>query len=849
MLIPLSWLKDFVDIDIAPELLAEHLTVAGLEVGSIHYIGVPQQIVEGVRQPKSDHLVWDRDRLVLGAIREVKPHPNADKLVLAMVDYGGDTLEQCVTGAPNIHAYVNQGALTPPLWTAFAKEGAVVYDGHSDTVKLMTLKGKDLRGIYNKSMVCSAKELGISDEHEGIILLDDRPDRVAGTPLQDVLGDVVFNVELTPNLGHCWSVLGVAREIAALLDKPLREPSYAFIAEGTPIAGQVSIEIQTAELNPRFTMTLLKGTTVQPSPRWVQQRLRLVGQRPINNIVDVTNYITFEIGQPLHAYDYDKLVARANGQPPVLVTRLPHEGETLQTLDGSQRPLGSAQILVADAVGALGLGGVMGGADTEISATTTNVLLEAAAWNFINIRKTQQAQKVFTEAGVRFSRNIHPSRAVLGSARGIELMRQWGGGQIAQGIIDVYPLPPETPQVVLPVSEIKRLLGVEMTVQQAAELLSRESFSITIEDEWLHVTVPNYRTDIGTGIVGQADLIEEVARLIGYDHIPTTMIDDLMPPQRTNRVFEFLETLRDVCVALGLDEHISYRFTSAEAEARLVPSGAVSSLPTAGYVTMANPISPDKSVLRHTLLINLLENAASNARYVTRQQSFEIGSVYLTTDQPLPDEPLRLGVLLSGTRHDADWTGSDARDMVDFFDIKGVIEGIVQGLHLPKAHFVRGTHTSFHPGRSADLMLGDDYAGTLGELHPLVAQAFRLTQSPVMVAELHLDVLLAHLPVRHGIRNLPLLPAVLEDLALVVSEATTAQQVEDAIWRGGGKLLREVRLFDVYRGGSVPAGSKSMAYALTYQTDEKTLTDADVQKVREKIIRIAERELNAKLRG
>lgn len=848
MLIPLSWLKEYVDIDIAPELLAERLTVAGLEVGHLHYIGVPQQTVAGVRQPVSHHLVWDRDKLVLGAIREVKPHPNADKLVLALVDDGSGELEQCVTGAPNLRPYLNQGTLNPPLWTAFAREGAQVYDGHAEGEKLMTLKGKELRGIYNKSMVCSAKELGISDEHEGILLLEATPAAVPGTPLQDVLGDVVFEVELTPNLGHCWSVFGVAREIAALLDKPLRAPDYSFVATGAPIAGQVSVVIDQPELNPRFTLTLLKGTQVQPSPQWMQQRLRLVGQRPINNIVDVTNYITFEIGQPLHAYDYDKLLARAGGQPPTLTTRLPHDGETLRTLDGSQRPLGAQQILVADSEGALGLGGVMGGADTEITDSTTNVLLEAAAWNFINIRRTQQAQKLFTEAGVRFSRNIHPSRAILGSSRGIELMRQAGGGEVAQGVLDVYPLPPATVQVALPVREIGRLLGITLSADAAAALLRRESFAVTIEGEVLHVTAPDYRTDIGTGIVGQADIIEEVARLIGYDQIPTTMIDDMMPPQRTNALFEFIETLRDLCASLGLDENISYRFTSPEAEARLTPAGAPSALPTAGYVTMANPISPEKTVLRHTLLINLLENAASNARFVARQQVFEIGSVYLRTDQPLPDEPLHLGILLTGARREADWTGNQ-REPVDFFDIKGVIESIVQGLHLTDVRLTASTHSSFYPGRSADLMLGDERAGTLGELHPLVAQAFRLTGAPVMVAELDLTVVMAHLPARFAIHNLPLLPAVLEDIALVVSEETTAEQVEAAIRKGGGKLLKDIRLFDVYRGGSVPSGSKSMAYALTYQTDEKTLTDEDVAKVREKIVRVAEREVGAKLRG
>jgi phenylalanyl-tRNA synthetase beta chain len=445
MLIPISWLREFVEIDIPAELLAERLTLAGLEVGGIQYIGVPQGKVEGVRQPPSDHLVWDREKILLGAIREVKPHPDADRLVLALVDYGAAEPEQCVTGAPNLFAYRGLGPLPSPLWTAIALEGAEVWDGHSDTPKRMILKGKPLRGIFNKSMVCSDKELGIADDHDGVILMHDDPGFPPGTPLQDVLGDVLLNVELTPNLARCFSVLGVAREVAALLDKPLKQPSYDVVMTGPSIIGQASVELRDPALNPRFTLALLRDTEIRPSPEWMQRRLKLVGARPINNIVDVTNYITLEIGQPLHAFDYDKLAARVGGRPPKLITRLPEPGETLRTLDDVERTLQDINILVCDEAGALSLGGVIGGADTEIGPDTKNVLLEAASWNFINIRRTMQAQKVFTDAGVRFSRGVHPSQAVLGVRRGIELMRQLGGGQVADGIIDEYPLPAPHP--------------------------------------------------------------------------------------------------------------------------------------------------------------------------------------------------------------------------------------------------------------------------------------------------------------------------------------------------------------------------------------------------------------------
>jgi phenylalanyl-tRNA synthetase beta chain len=850
MKIPLSWLKEFVDIDLMPEEIAERLTVSGLEVAHIRYIGVPQTVLAHIPQPKSDHLVWDREKLLLGAIREVKKHPDADKLVLAMVDYGAEQLEQVVTGAPNLFPYVGKGELNPPLWSPFALEGAVVYDGHSEERKLMTLKGKPLRGIFNRCMVCSEKELGISEEHEGILILDHDERYKPGTPLQDVLGDVVFEIELTPNLGHCTSVLGVARELAALTNKPLRQPSLKVQATGAPIEGQAFVEIHNAALNPRFTLTLLKNTRVQPSPFWVQYRLRLIGQRPINNIVDATNYVTFELGQPLHAFDYDVLTARNGGKPPTLITRTPHAGETLTTLDGVTRELGENQVLVCDTAGVLSLAGIMGGAESEISASTTNVLLEAASWNFINIRKTTQAQKLFTEASTRFSRNLHPSRAGMGCLRGIELMRQWGGGEVAQGMVDNYPAPPAPVHIALPIREVYRLLGIELTVQQAADYLSRLAFDVTIQDDTLHVVAPDYRTDISEGVVGQADLIEEIARVIGYDNLPTGLIDDVMPAQHSNPKFEAEERVRDICVALGLTENITYRMTTPEAEALLVPHGAQASFSTENYVTLANPISPDKTVMRHTLLVSLLEQAVRNNRFSPRQQVFEVGNVYLKREgQLLPDEPLRLAILMMGARHEGDWSHAESTDNVDFYDLKGVVQALFESLHVEGVSYQRGTHTSFHPKRSADVVVRGNVVGTFGELHPLVAEAFKLTSAPVIAAEFDLERILRYLPARHEVQSLPLTPPILEDLAVVVADDLPASDVEALIRRVGGKLLKGVRLFDVYKGAPLPEGTKSLAYALTYQADDKTLKDEEVAKIRTKIIHALENQLNAKLRA
>ncbi len=849
MRVPLSWLKDFVDIDIPAELLAERLTLAGLEVAHIEYLGVPQQIVPGVHWPTSDHLVWDRERLLWGQIKEVRPHPDADRLVLAMLDYGGPELEQCVTGAPNLFEYRGLGPISEPLFTGFAAEGAEVWDGHSDEPKRMILKEKKLRGIPNRSMVCSEKELGLSGSHEGIILIHDSLGYAPGTPLQDVLGDVVYDVELTPNLARAFSIIGVAREVAALLDKPLRLPSYDVSATGAPIDGTVRIEIREPELNPRFTAALIRNVTIKPSPDWMQRRLNLIGQRPINNIVDVTNYVMFEQGQPTHAFDYDKLRARAGGQPPTIITRLAQPGETLDTLDGVSRKLDAHNILVSDSTGALSIGGVIGGAESEIDDQTKNVLLEAAAWNFINIRRTMQTQKVHTDAGARFSRGVHPSQALLGVERGIDLMRVVSGGEVAQGIVDEYPRPVEIVRVELPVSEIRRIMGIDFSTDLAAAALRRLSFEVEIHGETLHVTAPDYRMDIGTGVIGRADLIEELARIHGYDKIPDTIIEDAMPAQIGNRSLEHEEQVRDLLVALGLRENISYRLTTPEREAELTPLGAASSLPAAGYVTLANPISPDKTVMRHTLIVNLLETARANTRYQGRQAVFEIGAVYFGREgQPLPDEPRHLGILMTGARHPGNWANQAVPEPMDYFDIKGVVDALVDGLHIANVEIARATHSSFHPGRSALLKVRNKEIGTFGELHPSVARNFELAGAPVLAAEFDLDRLIRAVQDNFPVQPLPVTPPILQDIALVVKAETPAASVEKVIVRAGGDLLRSVRLFDVYQGAPIPEGHKSLAYSLTYQTDDRTLTDKEVAKVHEKIVKTVERELGAKLR-
>ncbi len=861
MRVPLSWLQDYVDLTLPLEELAHRLTLAGLEVEGIEYIGIPAP-----PGGASGHLVWDREKIVLGHILEVKPHPDADRLVLAMVDSGIGEVETVVTGAPNLYPYSGKGSLNPPLVVAYAREGAEVIDGHKEDGSRLIIKPRKLRGIENRSMVCSEKELGLSEEHEGIMLLES--DAAPGTPLQDVLGDAILDIALTPNLARCFSIIGVAREVAALTGQKVRYPDLSITASGASIERQVAIEIMHPDLNPRFMLALLRGVTIGPSPGWLQRRLKMVGMRPINNIVDITNYVMIEYGEPLHAFDYDVLVERAGGKPPTIITRLPQPGERLTTLDGVARELDDFTILVCDTAGALSLGGIMGGAESEVRDTTVNVLLEAASWNFINIRQTLSAQRergkeILSEAAARFSRGVHPAQAASGLRRAIEMMRRAGGGEIAQGILDNYPRPAPVITVDLPMSEVERVLGIPIDRDAAAAILEGLEFQVEmVGDDVLRATVPDHRLDIGylndpkdediADVIARADLLEEIARIYGYDRIPNTLLNDELPPQRSNVMLEGEERVRDLLVKSGLQEIISYRLTTPEREALLTPPGVRPDWPDVPYVTLANPISRDRTVMRHTLLASMLEVLMTNARWRTRQALFEIGQVYLPVEgDRLPAEPRHLCIALTGERGTAAWQEGRRQDLLlmDYFDLKGIVEELVEGLHLHDVRFEAARHSSFYPGRTAMLYVNGLSAGVLGELHPLVIQSFGLPDRPVMAAEFDLDVLLAIAREDFIVRPVSSYPVVYQDIAVVVDEGVPALAVEQAIREAGGVLLPEVRLFDVYRGSQIGAGKKSLAYALTFQAPDRPLRDKEVDKLRSKIIAALERRLGAQLRA
>ncbi len=847
MKIPLSWLKDYIDIDLPLLELAKTLTQVGLEVEEILLVGLPDPYAgapaAAPREIKVSGISWQADKIVVAQIDEVLPHPNADRLVLCRLNDGtGEII--VLTGAPNLFKYKGIGALPKPIKVAYAREGARIYDGHQPGQVLTTLKRAKIRGVDSFSMVCSEKELGISDEHEGIIALDDNAP--TGAPLVEYMGDAVFEVSILPNMIRNASLVGVARELAAVTGKPLRRPSAQLPADAPAVRGKAAIRITQPEFNPRFVLGLVEGVTPQPSPYQVQRRLRLAGMRPINSVVDATNYVMLELGQPLHAFDYDVLAQRAAGQPPTILTRTAQPGEKLTTLDGVERSLEPFTVLVCDTAGPLSIAGVMGGLESEVSAATRTVLLEGAAWNYINIRRTAFSQRLNSEAAYRFSRGVHPALAQEGVVLCLRRMAEWSGGQVYAGLVDEYPLPPEQPPVSLTSADVRRLLGVELRPAEIAAILTRLEFTCQVEGDSVRAVTPPHRLDIGSGETGKADLIEEIARVYGYERIPATRLADPLPPPRSDPALELENRARGALVRLGLQEVVSFRMTSPEHEARLYPPDSRPPAPV--YLSLRNPITPERAVMRRSLLASLLDALEKNARLSERLALFEIGPVFLPrVEAALPEEPLRLAIALSGLRQPPSWDGG-APARFDFFDLKGVLEILLDELRLPECVFIPAGHPAFHPGKCAVVRCGESELGVFGELHPLVKQQYDFLAPAVLAAEIDLGRITALAQPRRDTRPVPVFPPVLEDIAVIVPESTPAAEIEAAIWQGGGRLLTAVRLFDIYRGEQIGTGNKSLAYSLTYQADDHTLSAAEATQVRQRIIRRLEQS-GARLRA
>jgi phenylalanyl-tRNA synthetase beta chain len=573
-----------------------------------------------------------------------------------------------------------------------------------------------------------------------------------------------------------------------------------------------------------------------------------------------------ELGEPLHAFDYDVLKERAGDKKIKIITRTAKDGEKLTTLDGVERKLTSMNVLVCDEKGSLSLAGVMGGSESEVydaskevldakgietkpgempqgkitsrGKSTVNILLEGAAWNFINIRRTAKQHNLPSEASFRFSRGVHPALAETGVKRGLQYMAAWSGGMVAPGLVDEYPLKPKDSVVEVTPTDVKRLLGIDLTVEKISALLQKLEFKTEVTNTGLRVTAPPHRMDIDEGVVGLADVLEEVARSYGFDKIPTTAMADALPPQVGNPVHEWEEHLRDLLVAIGLQEIVTYRMTSPEREGRVVAHSE--------YVHIANPIAPERSVLRRSLLASALEVAEKNAKAESIAM-FEVGPIFEPIKNQLPNEPRKLAIVMTGARITSAWDVKDS-PAFDFYDMKGRIELLLAGLRFTEIVYAETESTySLHPGKSAEVKVNGQVVGVFGELHPLTKEKYEFGDAPVIIAEFDLEKLHTLNP-SYGIKPVSEFPPMYEDIAIILDESVAASTVEALIRQTGGKTVTDVRLFDVYRDEKIGVGKKSLAYSLTYQA-EKTLTDAEAAAIRNKIVKRLENTVGAKLRS
>jgi len=825
--VPLTWLSDYVDISMSPEELAERLTIAGLEVETVEYVGKD----------------WNENYILVGKIQEVQPHPNADLLSLVTVDYDKDEPITIVTGSPNVRQYEGR-LLERSLKVPLALAGATLVDPHSEDGQPLRLKSTMIREVRSDGMLCSERELGIGDDHEGILFLPE--DAPIGMSLKEYLGDAVLTFDIKGGFSHLLSILGIARETAALTASPLdkqspREilPSDVNVSEQTPY---VKLEIQDPDLCSRYSALLIRNVKIGPSPFWMRQRLLRTGMRPINNIVDITNYVMLELGQPLHAFDYQLLQQRSGGETPTIIVRRAKEGESMQTLDGVERTLDADMLMIADTQGTLAIAGVMGGGETEVSETTTDILLESANFEFLNNRRTSQLLKLRTEASERFGKRIDPELTIPAATRAAQLMVEHAGGEIEKVYGDLYLDKKENIVIELEPTYVERLLGIEISPENIAKILESLEFQVTMGSP-MQVKVPSHRMDIHI----PADLVEEIARINGYNQIKPTLMGDVLPPQRHNRRLAGIERIRDILVAAGLDEIITYTIIDTQDEANLFLK---SDAELSEFVPLKNPLSHEKTHLRRHLLPGALNTVRQNLRFQNRIAVFEVGAVFHPQEgELLPKEPQRLSVVLTGQRNPESWLSERDNEKLDFYDLKGVVEALLTGLHIGcNVIWKKDQSLPYHPGKCAQIFVQGESLGFIGELHPQVCRAFELPNESFCALELDLELLLKHWIEEYLMEEISHYAPIYEDLAFVVDASVPAEMVAPLMLRIGKPLLRAVELFDVFEGEKVGKDKKSLAYALTYQAFDRTLTDQDVEPIREKIIQRLQHELNATLR-
>jgi len=828
MKLPLRWLESYVPVELSPTQLAERLTMSG-------------SLVERVENAGSRF-----DDVLLGRIAQLERHPNADSLWLATVDLGSRS-QTVVTGAPNLF----EGALVPFIGVGKRLPG-----------QDKPLEGKMLRGIRSEGMVCSGRELGLNDNHDGILILDeavlgplDRALGRLGEPLSEFLGEWVLELEITSNRPDCLSIYGMAREVAAITGahlQPLPQPPASF-GEGRQ-QPDVALAIEDSDLCSRISACVVAGIRIGDSPKWLVDRLLSAGVRAINNVVDITNYVMLELGQPLHAYDLDTLSG------PSLRVRRAHPGERLTTLDGVARTLTSDMLLICDDERPVGLAGVMGGLDTEVSSKTTNILLEAATFNPANIRRTSVALGLRSEASSRFEKGLPVELAGKAARRAAMLMAELAGGTVV-GDVFYTGIPDPAPRAIeFDLGDVERLLGVTWSTETIVAQLRSLQFIVADPDgKALGVTVPWWRADVVEG----ADLVEEVARIAGYDAIPETLLRGSVPPRPLSPGLAQVEPARALLLSAGVDEACSSGLSSQRLLEMLRPDGATEPwlaavVPNAAAIAangstflpvrVINPLSPDREILRPTLLPSLLEAVRNALRLGEgRIAFFELDFCAFGCEGRLPVERRTLALAMAGSRYEASW--GYAPGSFDFFDGKGIIETLLARLGVADWAVVPQAHPLLHPGRSAAITVGGNALGFLGELHPVIAERWDLGTRRAYIAEMDFDALANACTVQRAFVDYPRQALARRDLAVVVDDAKPAASVLKEVQRAAKGLLAEVVLFDIYRGDQIPPGKKSLALALGIQSGDHALSEEELDKTMYRIRKTLEHRVGATFRG
>lgn len=811
MQVSIKWLKDYIDFTETPEQLADKLTMAGIPVENVVDPG------EGL------------EKVVTGRIEKLEPHQNSDHLQICTMNVGLAENIIIVTGAQN----VAEGQVVP-----VAMVGAHLPNG------MKISKGK-LRGVASNGMLCSAQELKLDleklpeEQKTGIFILPS--DTPVGIPAKDVLGlnDVVLEFELTANRADCFSVFGLVREIAAITgNKPHFPEIKVNEDDNTKLNDIFSVEIADPDLCSRFSTRMLKNVKIGPSPEWMQQRLEGAGIRSINNVVDVTNFVMIELGHPMHAYDYDKITGKK------LIARRAIEGEELHTLDDTSRKAKGEMLVIADSEKAAGLAGIMGGFETEITDTTTTVVLESADFYGPCIRRTARACGLSSEASGRFERGVDSETTIKALDRAAQLLQEMGACTVCEGIVDVYPNPKQANYVTFTPEQINNHLGTNIAKDVMLNIITSVGFDVTKdENDEITVKVPSWRNDVTC----MADISEEIARLHGFDKIKSTLPNGVSMQGTQSAKQTFIDKVKTSLSSQGLYETISFALTNEETFNKLnIPQDS----PLRKAVPIMNPLSDEYPLVRTTLLSSIFDNLARNlARKNDDVALFEVGSVFFPKALPvteLPDEVVKIAGAITGRRNAQGW--NQTNDMVDFYDAKGIIEELLANLRVTRYTVEAGTHYAMHPGKTALFKKGRDVIATVGEVHPAVLSAYGITK-PVYIFELDATIVMKYMAKDLKYKALPKYPATSRDLAMLVDVDVNAADIEKAMTKAAGQNLTQITLFDVYTGKQVEEGKKSLAFSLTFQSNDKTLTDAEIDPAIEKIVAKLQKDFNANLRG